>query len=93
MVHTRSADPSRTDARAGCPSRVGLVVSKAVGPAVTRTRVKRRLRHQLAPLVGRLPAGTDVVVRAKPAAATATSAELASDLRHALRGLLEPEGA
>src|SRR3954468_21017991 len=27
------------------PPRVGLVVSKAVGPAVTRNLVKRRLRH------------------------------------------------
>ncbi len=29
----------------GPPSRAGFVVSKAVGNAVTRNRVKRRLRH------------------------------------------------
>ena len=48
-------------------TRVGFVVSKAVGNAVTRNRVKRRLRH----LVGGLPVAfaADVVVRALPSAA------------------------
>jgi ribonuclease P protein component len=66
------------------PARVGLVVSKAVGNAVVRNRVKRRLRHQAAPLVGTLPAGTSVVVRALPPAASSTSAELAEELRAGL---------
>ncbi|MDO5067577.1 MAG: ribonuclease P protein component [Propionibacteriaceae bacterium] len=49
------------------PARVGFVVSKAVGNAVIRNRVKRRLRH----LVASRPetTGLDVVVRALPAAA------------------------
>lgn len=59
--------------------RVGFVVSKAVGNAVTRNRVKRRLRHLARPLVDRTPAGTLVVVRALPPAATATG-QLADDL-------------
>jgi ribonuclease P protein component len=65
--------------------RVGLVVSKAVGNAVTRNRVKRRLRHLAArhlvgssPAAGR-PPGIDVVLRALPAAASA-GAELSTDL-------------
>jgi ribonuclease P protein component len=66
------------------PARAGLVVSKAVGGSVVRTRVARRLRHQLRPLVAGLPAGTHLVVRAAPSAATATSADLAADLRSAL---------
>ena len=93
VVHTRSADPSRTDACAQYPPRVGLVVSKAVGNAVTRTRVKRRLRAQMAALVGGLPGGTDVVIRANPASATATSAELGGALRRCLRQVLVKEGA
>jgi len=71
------------------PVRVGLVVSKAVGGAVVRTRVKRRLRHQMAPLLTMLPAGSTVVLRAQPAAATATSAELAEELRVGLTRCLE----
>ncbi|WP_372734309.1 ribonuclease P protein component, partial [Nocardioides sp.] len=48
------------------PARAGLVVSKAVGNAVVRTRVKRRLRHQLAARLDRVPLGATVVVRALP---------------------------
>lgn len=66
------------------PARVGLVVSKAVGGAVVRTRVKRRLRHQMAALLPMLPMGSITVVRALPPAASATSAELAEELRGGL---------
>jgi ribonuclease P protein component len=70
--------------RAGRPARGGFVVSSAVGNSVVRHRVTRRLREQLRPLLCDLPAGTDVVVRAFPAAAGATSEELRRDLRSAL---------
>ncbi|MDT7572509.1 MAG: ribonuclease protein component [Actinomycetota bacterium] len=79
-----SADP----AAAPAPARAGLVVCKAVGGSVVRTRVARRLRHQLRPLMTELPAGTRVVVRAAPAAATAPSAALDADLRAAVTRLL-----
>ncbi len=65
-----------TDARADLPPRVGFVVSKAVGNAVVRNRTKRRLRHIAAERVAEIPCGTDVVVRANPAAARAVYAEL-----------------
>ncbi|HEU4674731.1 MAG TPA: ribonuclease P protein component [Motilibacteraceae bacterium] len=69
------------------PARAGLVVSRAVGPAVVRNRVKRRLRHLLRGRLDQLPAGLVLVVRANPAAAGATSAELGADLDGALRVL------
>lgn len=69
-------------------SRVGLVVSKAVGGAVVRTRVKRRLRAVLAERLHELPDGALLVVRANPAAADATSAQLAASLDRALKRLL-----
>jgi ribonuclease P protein component len=67
----------------GTGVRVGLVVSKAVGNAVIRNRVKRRLRHLAAehlvrPVAGSSP-GVDVVLRALPAAAAAGT-ELGADL-------------
>jgi ribonuclease P protein component len=77
--------PSGTDG-----VRVGMVVSKAVGNAVTRNRVKRRLRHLATAELGRTPPGTDVVVRALPPAATAgpaLGADLASAWTTALRRL------
>jgi ribonuclease P protein component len=64
--------------------RVGFVVSKAVGPAVIRNRVKRRLRHLMRARVGALGSGSHLVVRAQPAAATASSAELAAELDRCL---------
>lgn len=69
------------------PARAGLVVSKAVGGSVVRHRVARRLRHLLRPHVESLPAGTRLVVRAAPAAATASSSVLAADLAAALQRL------
>jgi ribonuclease P protein component len=66
------------------PARVGLVVSKAVGDAVTRNRVKRRLRHVVNLHLSQLPAGTELVVRALPAAAGLSSAELDAELSRSL---------
>ncbi|RYZ16851.1 MAG: ribonuclease P protein component [Myxococcaceae bacterium] len=64
--------------------RAGFVVSKAVGVAVVRNRVKRRLRHLMAPRLDRLPAGAMVVVRALPSAAQASFSDLADDLDRSL---------
>ena len=50
-------------------SRAGLVVSKAVGNAVTRNRVKRQIRHSLREPLASAPFVVDVVVRALPSAA------------------------
>lgn len=70
------------------PSRAGFVVSKAVGNAVTRNRVKRRLRHLVAEVLPDQRVPVDVVVRALPAAATSPLAEdLASAWSTALRRL------
>ena len=66
------------------PPRVGFVVSRAVGNAVVRNRVKRRLRHLAREHVSSLPGSAVLVVRALPAAATATSAELSADLTRCL---------
>lgn len=53
---------------------------------MVRNRVKRRLRHLTRSRLERLPAGALVVVRANPAAATASSLE--SDLDSALSSVL-----
>ncbi|WP_422934763.1 ribonuclease P protein component [Sinomonas sp. P47F7] len=70
------------------PSRFGFIVSKAVGNAVTRNLVKRRLREASAETLRDQPAGIDVVVRALPAAASADWASLRGDYASALRGAL-----
>lgn len=68
----------------GDAARAGFVVSGKVGNSVVRHRVTRRLRALIRPMLASLPPGTDVVVRARPTAATASSAELGRDLRSAI---------
>src|SRR3954451_12269926 len=70
------------------PARVGLVVSRAVGSAVVRNQVKRRLRALARERLELLPVGAQVVVRANPAAAAASSEELGRELDRALGRLL-----
>ncbi|MBC6449219.1 ribonuclease P protein component [Actinokineospora xionganensis] len=85
MQATTEADPCAE--RNTVPPRVGFVVSKAVGNAVVRHRVARRLRHLVGARLGTLPLGTALVVRALPPAAGATSAELGQDFDAAIRKL------
>jgi ribonuclease P protein component len=77
VVHLASPD-------SGDRPRVGFVVSRAVGNAVTRNRVKRRLRELVRTQVDVLPSGSVLVVRALPASARASYAELRSDLARCL---------
>lgn len=65
-------------------SRAGFIVSKRVGNAVTRNRVKRQLRHAMAGEWGASPSPVDIVVRALPKAADGHAAD---DLRSALSAI------
>jgi ribonuclease P protein component len=66
------------------PALVGFAVSRAVGSAASRNRVKRRLREAVRERVGELPDGWLLVVRANPAAAAASWPALRHDLDVAL---------
>src|SRR5260370_36370418 len=74
------------------PPRVGFVVSRAVGPAVVRNRVKRRLRHLARGYLHLLPSGSLLVLRANAPAATASYAELAAELGSVVRAVLRRQG-
>ena len=91
VVHARLLDqspPSSQDSPAESRApRVGFVVSKAVGNAVTRNRVKRRLRHLVAPMLASFPQGIHMVVRALPAAATEPT-RVGQDLDEAVGSVL-----
>jgi len=69
------------------PTRVGLSVGKSVGNSVIRHSVSRKLRHLARPHLTELPQGTQIVVRALPAAARLSSVDLDADLTEALREL------
>lgn len=68
--------------------RIGFVVSRAVGGAVVRNKVRRRLRHLTRGYLDSLPEGSLLVVRANPPAAVARQADLAADLDLVVRNLL-----
>ena len=75
------------DGTVGGP-RAGFVVGRAVGNSVVRHRVTRRLRAIVLGQLDRLPPTADLVVRARPEAAAASSVELRRDLTAGLDRLL-----
>ena len=92
-----------TPGELGAPALVGFAVSRGVGNAVVRNKVKRRLRHAMLDLLPEL-SGARVVVRANPAAAQAAWPVLQADVQAAVRrsvsrlptpppGSLEPDAA
>ncbi len=87
VVHLMLPESTTSPAPA-TPARAGFVVPKAVGGAVVRNRVKRRLRHLVRERLAGLPAGTDLVVRALPGAAERGYPDLSSDLDAALAAAL-----
>ncbi len=71
-------------------ARVGFVVPRTVGPAVTRNLVRRRLRHLLRDRWDRIPAGSRLVVRVLPPAGSAGYPALAAALDRGLERALAP---
>jgi ribonuclease P protein component len=74
------------------PARIGFVISRRVGTAVVRNRIRRRLRHLVRGYLGLLPGGSLLVLRAAPRAATACQADLAADLDLVIGALLRRQG-
>lgn len=91
---TTLSEPARTAGAESdsAPTRAGFVVSKAVGPAVVRNRVRRRLRHLVRERLAGLPVGSTLVVRALPAAAEASYLRLGTDLDAAIAAAQAPRG-
>jgi len=76
----------RSPGRPG-PPRLGLVVSKGSGNAVTRNRIKRRLRHAADAL--QLEPGTDYVIIASGQIAEVEYTQVEGWLNYALEGLTD----
>lgn len=96
-VATRTTPPAASPAadnsnfsnrdRPAASARAGFIVSKAVGAAVVRNRVKRRLRHAVAARIPQWPADLDVVIRALPESAEADFRQLGSDMDAAMAAI------
>ena len=89
-VHLLTGGPTAAPVRPDAPVQAGLVVGKAVGGSVVRSRTSRRLRHLLRDRLGAVPPGSRLVVRAAPAPGGASSAALAVDLDGALAQAARP---
>lgn len=74
------------------PPKVGFIVNRAVGGSVVRKRVQRRLRHLMRDRIAVLPAGSLLVVRAKPVSASLGHDALATQLDGALTSVTRPRG-
>jgi ribonuclease P protein component len=77
VLHAVRGDEART--------RCGFAVSRRVGKAVVRNRVRRRLREIVRRRLADTPAGWDLVFTARPAAASAPYADLAGAADDLLR--------
>jgi ribonuclease P protein component len=87
IVHVRRGNDDESSG-----PRVGLIIGKAVGSAVERHRVARRLRHVARTLLGDLDQSDLMVVRALPSSRHVSSARLEEQLRSALRRGCQPAG-
>jgi len=76
-------------AKAGRPPRYGFTVTRKVGNAVVRNRIRRRLREAVR-LVDDGAAGTDYVLVGRRAALTLHFDRLLADLRSGLAALSAP---
>jgi ribonuclease P protein component len=79
IVHARR-DPGSADG-----PRIGFVVSKAVGSAVDRHRVARRLRHAVKTIIPELDSRDRLVIRALPGSRQAPWIRLQTELSAGLR--------
>src|SRR5437016_13011048 len=68
-------------------SRFGFSIKKALGGAVVRNRIRRRLREVVRCHRLEIPAGWDIVIHPKGTAAPAPFLALTNDLLRLLKGL------
>ena len=66
------------------PTRFGFIVSRAVGGAVVRNTVRRRLKAVCAEALPSVREGSDIVIRALPSAATIPFSELRDEVARCL---------
>lgn len=72
---------------AGRASRFGISVKKALGGAVVRNRIKRRIREIVRRNRTEIPTGWDIVIHPKSSVARAAFAPLEAELLRLLRGI------
>lgn len=77
---------------ATAPTRFGFIITKRVGVAVVRNRLRRRLKAIARELLVLLPTGASFVIRLSPEAAELSYAELRSRVRRSVLDASEKIG-
>lgn len=90
-VSTRAFVLQMRDRHERGPARVGFTVSKKVGSAVERNRVRRRLREVVRLAAGMTRAGHDYVLIGRRAGLSAPFEGMVEDFKTALRRLGDKE--
>jgi ribonuclease P protein component len=72
--------------------RVGLTVGKVLGGAVTRNRIKRRVREAVRKSFGPLSANVDVVINPKKTATTLDMPKLEAEIERAFAAVQQGKG-
>jgi len=86
-LKTRTADPRSQAAPCDTGPRIGLTVSRAMGKAVDRNRIKRRLRAAIRSHLPELTASVDVVLHPQGRVAQVEFALLDEDVRQVFRAI------
>lgn len=87
MREPGSSSATALPAGAGRYSRFGISVKKALGGAVVRNRIKRRIREILRRNRTEIPTGWDIVIHPKSSVARLPFAPLEAELVRLLRGI------
>ncbi len=66
------------------PARFGFIVSRQVGGAVVRNTIRRRLKALCFESMDAIAPGSEIVIRALPSAASASYADLRTDVEKCL---------
>ncbi len=86
-------DVAATDAARPEGPRFGFTITKKIGNAVTRNRIRRRLKHALAELANEFAKPDyDYVVVGRRSAATQPYSDLKKDLERCLQRVHDPRG-
>lgn len=64
--------------------RLGITVTKKIGKAVIRNRIKRRIRESFCANLGEIPPCYDIIIVARTKAAGSTYSEINSAMRYLL---------
>ena len=86
-IRTSGANAGTRGAGPGPRSRFGISVKKAVGGAVVRNRIRRRIREILRRNQTEIPTGWDIVIHPRRSVAEAPFAPLEAELVRLLRSL------